>query len=185
MPQAGDVKTAFRKMERADAPAAAGAGGFQANLEKEADRGVASSVHIEPQPAPVVAAIMTLTYKVLRQSGEQFVETAPDTVFASGDVVRLAVVPPADGQLVLHADPEVTLHTVAAKKGEPVIIPATGGIKLGPGAGSRTVRLVFAAPIEAKGMANTMRARSASAQQTADSSSGSTPLTVDVVLQFR
>lgn len=155
MPQAADIKADFQKLERAEAPAALG------------------------------AAVATLSYKVLRQSGEQFVETAPGTVFDSGDVVRLVVFPPADGQLVFQEGSELALHAVAAKKGEPAIVPATGGITLGPGAGSRTVRIAFTAAAEAKAMAKGMRMREASANEISSSVSGATPVTMDVVLQFR
>jgi hypothetical protein len=155
MPQAVDVKADFGETERAEAPAALG------------------------------AAVATLSYKVLRQSGEQFVETAPGTVFDSGDVVRLAVVPPGDGQLIIDAGPEARIHMVAAKVGVPVIVPATGGIRLGPGAGVRTARITFLAAAEAKAMAKGMRMRDASSKESSNSVSGAAPVVVDVVLQFR
>ena len=155
MQQAVDVKADFRETERAEAPAALG------------------------------AAVATLSYKVLRQSGEQFVETAPGTVFDSGDVVRLVVFPPADGQLVFQEGSELALHAVAAKKGEPAIVPAKGGIRLGPGAGSRTVLLTFMMAAEAKAMVKGMRMRDASSQEISNSVSGAAPVVVEVVLQFR
>ena len=96
-------------------------------------------------------AVTPLAYQVLRQSGTQFDEAAPGAVFASGDVVRLAIVPPADGHLVVTSDPGEEIYSAAVEKGVRVLVPATGGIALGPGAGAKTVRLAFSADAASKG----------------------------------
>ncbi len=155
-PPMADAQAGFREMERAEAPA------------------LASSLAVSP-----------LAYQVLRQSGDQFDETAPGAIFASGDVVRLAVIPPADGHLVVTSEPGVEIYSVAVKKGARVVVPATGGIVLGPGAGAKTVRLVFSADAETMGARKMRQMRDASANEMLKPVAPAAPVTVDVVLQFR
>jgi hypothetical protein len=155
-PPMADAQAGFREMERAEAPA------------------WASSLAVSP-----------LAYQVLRRSGDQFDETAPGAIFASGDVVRLAVVPPADGHLVVTSEPGVEISSVAVKKGARVVVPATGGIVLGPGAGAKTVRLVFSADAETMGARKMRQTHDTSANEMSKPVAPAAPVTVDVVLQFR
>jgi hypothetical protein len=155
-PPMADARAGFREMERAEAPA------------------WASSLAVTP-----------LAYRVLRQSGDQFAEAAPGAVFDSGDVVRLAVVPPADGHLVVTSDPGVEIYSAGVEKGARVVVPATGGIVLGPGAGAKTVRLAFSADAASKGARKMLPMRDASANEIPKPVAPAAPITVDVVLQFR
>jgi hypothetical protein len=150
-----EARAAFAKMDRAEAPAPG-----------------------------AVSAVARLDYKVLRQSGEEFAESAPGTVFSSGDVVRLAVVAPADGRLVVESTPGVALYSVAVTKGARVVVPAAGGIELGPGAGSKTVRLSFLASSEHEVAARMLRMRD-DAKGMPIAAAPQAPITVDVVLKFR
>jgi hypothetical protein len=155
-PPAADERAAFREMERAEAPA------------------LAASLSVAP-----------LTYTVLRQSGTQFAEAAPGAVFASGDVVRLAVIPPADGHLVVTSEPGEGVYSLAVEKGARVVVPATGGIALGPGTGARIVRLAFSPAVAAKGEVKMLQMRDASAKEISKAAAPAAPITVDVVLTFR
>lgn len=155
-PSAVDARAGFREMKRAEAPA------------------LASSLSVAP-----------LSYTVLRQSGTQFAEVVPGAVFASGDVVRLAVVPPADGQLVVMSDPGVEIYSVAVEKGARVVVPATGGFALGPGAGAKIVHLAFSAAAASKGAKKMLSTRDASAKEILTPAAPAALITVDVVLTFR
>ncbi len=185
-PAPAESKVIVQELERAEnVPAAvvASAGSARPIAKSEVAPGLAQTAFVEPPHAPSKLALPTLDYKVLRQSGDKFVETAAGTVFEAGDTVRIAIVPPADGHISIGSAPDVAFQLIPARKGVRLVVPSEGGIKLGPGSGSRTVRLVFVAA--AKGHAGQLEARQMRAKEISKSVEAPAPITVDVVLKFR
>jgi len=158
VPDANEAKTGFVEMERPSAPA------------------VAASVAFAP-----------LTYKVMRESGDEFVEAPAGAVLKSGDVVRLSVTAPADGRLALYSDTVKEIFAGDVRGGAQVVMPAAGGITLGPGAGAKILRLTFeaAAVSGRKGMHDALMMHQVKAKEVSGPAGASPSHTVEIVLKFR
>jgi hypothetical protein len=169
-------------------PQRVGIGGMPGPVANEAK---ADFVEMERPSAPAVAASVAFAppaYKVLRESGGEFVEAPAGAVLNSGDVVRLSVTAPADGRLVLYSDAEKQIFAGDVHKGAQVIAPAAGGIKLGPGAGSKILRLTFEAPEAVsmrKGVHDAMMMRQVKAKEVSGSAAAPLSHTIEILLQFR
>ncbi|MEN6602130.1 MAG: hypothetical protein ABFD86_06910 [Bryobacteraceae bacterium] len=179
-----------QRLQVKELPQRVGIGGMPGPVDNEAKAGfVEMERAVAPPAAAPVASVApaSLTYKVLRESGNEFVEAPAGAVLNSGDLVRLAVTAPADGRLALYSDAQKQIFAGDVHKGAQIIAPAAGGIRLGPGAGVKILRLTFepAAASVKKGLHDALMVRQAKIKEASDSAAASGSHTVEIVLQFR